>query len=363
MSPAVQAIFWGFVSGGALVVGAAIGYFIKVPARIVAGVMAFGSGVLISALSFELMEEAFKEAGLTATGTGFLLGAIIYAAANRLLAVWGAKHRKRSGEQQASEVLAICWDDVDWEGQRIQVKASKTEHHVGKGYRFVPIFPELREYLEAALDELLEDFDPKAERLSEQPLITRYRDTNSNLRTQLKRIIAKAGLQPWPKLFQNLRSTRQTELEAEFPLHVVCCWLGNSEKVARRHYLQVTDEHFAKAVGKKALQNPVQQVSEMGCTAPNNAAREIENVEKDDPSSVFPTLQVAEAGLETIDLSSWINNNFGQCTLRDDAESGALGTDSLQICSDLARVIRAWSSLPIAIRAKILQIVDSAGEG
>ena len=103
MSPAVQAIFWGFVSGGALVVGAAIGYFIKVPARIVAGVMAFGSGVLISALSFELMEEAFKEAGLTATGTGFLLGAIIYAAANRLLAVWGAKHRKRSGEQQPSE--------------------------------------------------------------------------------------------------------------------------------------------------------------------------------------------------------------------------------------------------------------------
>ena len=65
--------------------------------------MAFGSGVLISALSFELMEEAYKEAGLTATATGFLLGAAIYAAANRLLAVWGAKHRKRSGDQQPSE--------------------------------------------------------------------------------------------------------------------------------------------------------------------------------------------------------------------------------------------------------------------
>ena len=103
MSPAFQATFWGFVSGGALVVGAAIGYFIKVPARVVAGVMAFGSGVLISALSFELMEEAYKEAGLTATATGFLLGAAIYAAANRLLAVWGAKHRKRSGDQQPSE--------------------------------------------------------------------------------------------------------------------------------------------------------------------------------------------------------------------------------------------------------------------
>ena len=103
MSPAIEALFWGLVSGGALVVGAAIGYFIRVPARMVAGVMAFGSGVLISALSFELMEEAFNTAGLTATATGFLLGAAIYAVANRLLAVWGAKHRKRSDGQQPSE--------------------------------------------------------------------------------------------------------------------------------------------------------------------------------------------------------------------------------------------------------------------
>lgn len=103
MGPIFEATLWGFVSGGALVVGAAIGYFAQVPGRIVASVMAFGSGVLISALSFELMEEAFKQAGLTATATGFLLGALIYAAANRILATRGAKHRKRSGTQQPSE--------------------------------------------------------------------------------------------------------------------------------------------------------------------------------------------------------------------------------------------------------------------
>lgn len=50
-----------------------------------------------------------------------------------------------------------------------------------------------------------------------------------------------------PKLFLNLRSTRQTELENEYPTHVVCTWLGNSPQIAERHYLQVTDEHFAKA--------------------------------------------------------------------------------------------------------------------
>jgi ZIP family zinc transporter len=103
VSAEYSAAFWGFFSGAALVVGAAVGYFVHVPSRFVAGIMAFGSGVLISALSFELMAEAFDEAGLAATATGFLLGAFIYAAANRLLVIYGAKHRKRSGSQQPSE--------------------------------------------------------------------------------------------------------------------------------------------------------------------------------------------------------------------------------------------------------------------
>ena len=103
MSPIFESIFWGFVSGGALVIGAAVGYFVTVPGKVVAGVMAFGSGVLISALSFELMEEAFKESGLTAAATGFLFGAAIYAAANHFLAILGARNRKRSGTEQPSE--------------------------------------------------------------------------------------------------------------------------------------------------------------------------------------------------------------------------------------------------------------------
>jgi ZIP family zinc transporter len=103
MPPFFSATFWGFVSGGALVLGAAIGFFLSVPSRVVAGVMAFGSGVLISALCFELMEVAFNTAGLGPTVAGFLLGAFIYAAANWVLASFGAKHRKRSEGQQPSE--------------------------------------------------------------------------------------------------------------------------------------------------------------------------------------------------------------------------------------------------------------------
>jgi hypothetical protein len=78
-------------------------------------------------------------------------------------------------------------------------------------------------------------------------IITRYRQPNCNLRTQLQRIIQRAGLKPWPKLFHNLRATRETELAERFPIHVVCAWIGNSERIAQRHYLQVTDDHFAQA--------------------------------------------------------------------------------------------------------------------
>lgn len=64
----------GLLAGCALLVGSAIAWFITVPAGLVAAVMAFGSGVLISALSFELVQEAMDQAGLRATALGFLAG-------------------------------------------------------------------------------------------------------------------------------------------------------------------------------------------------------------------------------------------------------------------------------------------------
>jgi ZIP family zinc transporter len=95
--------FWGLVAGSALLVGAAAGYFARIPRRLIAGITAFGSGVLISALSFELMDEAFHRGGFASTAMGFLAGAAIYTAANVYLNHRGAKHRKRSGGKQATE--------------------------------------------------------------------------------------------------------------------------------------------------------------------------------------------------------------------------------------------------------------------
>lgn len=165
-----------------------------------------------------------------------------------------------------SEILPLEWSDINWEKSRFTVKSPKTEHHEGKGTRLVPIFPELLPYLRDAFE---------AAEPGERYVITQHRDRNANLRTQLVRIIARAGLDPWPKLFVNLRSTRLTELVESFPIHTVTSWLGNSPDVARKHYLQVTEDHYRRAAdgGQSAAvgapnsqQNPQQQAAAQKCT-------------------------------------------------------------------------------------------------
>jgi len=97
MSGIWEAGFWGAVGGSALVIGAAIGWFAALPQRLIAAVMAVGSGVLISAVAFDLMDEAYRQGGLAATGAGFVGGAVVYTVANIVVSRRGAKHRKRSG--------------------------------------------------------------------------------------------------------------------------------------------------------------------------------------------------------------------------------------------------------------------------
>lgn len=99
----LEAGSWGLLAGSALVVGALFAWFLEVPRAVTASVMAFGSGVLISALSFDLVDDAEKTGGLVATAVGFLGGAVVYVLLNVALARRGARHRKRSGEEQPSE--------------------------------------------------------------------------------------------------------------------------------------------------------------------------------------------------------------------------------------------------------------------
>lgn len=145
-----------------------------------------------------------------------------------------------------SEHLAMRWDDIDWDRGRVRITSPKTAHHKGKGERWIPLFPELRKYLQEGWDAID----------SGEFVITRYRDADQNLRTTFQKIIKRAGLTPWPKLFQNLRSSRATELAGEHPAHVAAAWLGHSTMVARKHYWQVTDSDFDRALSKAQSHMP-----------------------------------------------------------------------------------------------------------
>ncbi len=94
---------WGLVAGAALVIGAVTAWMAQVSRRTVASVMAFGAGVLISALSFDLVQEAMDNSGLATVVSGFAAGSVTYMAANAVLNKFGARHRKRSQGQQPSQ--------------------------------------------------------------------------------------------------------------------------------------------------------------------------------------------------------------------------------------------------------------------
>ena len=140
------------------------------------------------------------------------------------------------GLRTPSEPFALQWQHIDWQRQRITVPAVKTK------LRELPLFPELVPYLTVLMN-------AAADQSPAGHLINRLSQfSDSNLRKQLTQTILSAGSAPWPKIFHNLRASRQTELEERFPRKTVCEWMGNSETVADQHYLQVLEEHYDRAV-------------------------------------------------------------------------------------------------------------------
>jgi integrase len=150
-----------------------------------------------------------------------------------------------------SEVLSVRWRDVDWRGGKLLVTSPKTAHHEGKGSRVIPLYPELRIILSECQAIAPEGTEYIVAGYREQALTAKgWR--NCNLRTQFNRILKRAGLKPWPRLFHALRASRETELAKDYPLHVVTAWLGNTPKIAMKHYLMTTEEDFRAAAGAAA---------------------------------------------------------------------------------------------------------------
>ncbi len=161
-----------------------------------------------------------------------------------------------TGLRCPSEIVGLRWGDVNWERGRLTVHSPKTAGHEGHAVRVVPLVPELR----AILLRLFDEADEGAEWI-----VPRLRDRGTNLRTTFTKIIKRAGAEPWPRLFHNLRASCATDWCERFPAHVVAGWLGHSPLIAARHYLQTRDAHFELATGSGA---------ECGAPEAQNAAQQ-----------------------------------------------------------------------------------------
>ncbi|WP_350241738.1 ZIP family metal transporter [Deinococcus sonorensis] len=97
---------WGLLAGAALIVGALIGLYVRLSKRWISSIMALGAGVLVSAVAFDLMDEAFQKGGFDAASIGLVAGAVVYFLADLLVSRQGGRHRKRSGGQQGQDSQA-----------------------------------------------------------------------------------------------------------------------------------------------------------------------------------------------------------------------------------------------------------------
>jgi integrase len=117
------------------------------------------------------------------------------------------------------EIFQLTWGDVLWNQGKKRVRISKTKHHAGKDIRYVPL-RDIRQYLRETFEAQL---PAGASSLpAEQKIISRFSESNSNLDKPFKTILHRAGLVLWPKVFQNLRASCETEwLNEGHPAHVV----------------------------------------------------------------------------------------------------------------------------------------------
>lgn len=103
-----EAFFWGLLAASSLMVGGLLALQIDIPERVLGLIMAFGAGVLISAVAFELVEEAFETSGSLVVASGLLAGALTFYVGDVLIDRMGGSERKRmSGGQGSGSALAI----------------------------------------------------------------------------------------------------------------------------------------------------------------------------------------------------------------------------------------------------------------
>ncbi len=137
------------------------------------------------------------------------------------------------------EPLELTTDAVDLKERRLRVFSPKTERFgESHAFRVVPIVPKLY----AELEKQLRDVPANSDRLI-------WTNRRKGYDVGFVQILKKAGLEKYPKLFQNLRSSCENDwIRDGIPPHVVASWIGHSVKTQEAHYLRVLPEYFDRVI-------------------------------------------------------------------------------------------------------------------
>lgn len=152
-----------------------------------------------------------------------------------------ALHLCRYAGLRIGEAVNLQWSRVDYHSRKMTVQDTKRKRD-----RAVPIVPEMR-LLFAGFDKrgnfVVADGDS-------HPL------SRSAVDKRIREACARARVRLWPRLFHNLRATRETEWINQFGLVNACHWIGNSQAVASKHYAMATAAAFNKATADTTEAKP-----------------------------------------------------------------------------------------------------------
>ncbi len=194
-----------------------------------------------------------------------------------------------AGLRCPSEMRELKWSDVNWDKRSLTVRSPKTEAHAN-AVRIAPVSP--------ALLPILLELRAAAEP-GQELLLPLAQESHGSLYQRARRIRASASLKEWPRLFQNLQASRETDWVANHPAHEVARWMGNSVTVAAKHYLQARDAHFQTAVGAEAWTTPVSRdvAKSVAPAVQNRLQREAAANSRPSPTeSLTPEMQRGCAG-------------------------------------------------------------------
>ncbi len=242
----------------------------------------------------------------------------------------------RYSGMRSHETRIQRWDDIDLPNSQMVIRSNKTPPE-----RACPIFPALMPHLLRA-----KEYAPDGAEFVQ----TRYTHEQNVLET-FRKIIVKAGLKPWPKLMQNLRATRETELLAEFPAKDVSSWLGNSVAVAMKHYAMRTEKAFERAKTEDPAK--AHQIAHHA-TPLDGVSEQLAEYTEEEIEHVLALLDAIGGDLSYPARNRTIGRNTGIERCR--ARCSPPVPPSLPITGELAELLSLWESFDDAARRDLLGV-------